>query len=114
MAVCVVFKCNKCNFSTEIFYRWRKESMIEGEGPAALFCVKCKKIVPVFIEEPIPSKFMKFIASLFPDNLGLFWKKSKACCPDCGGEELIGINVDKCPMCSDGMIDEDEEGKVWY
>ena len=110
MAVRLVLKCNKCDFSTEIFYRWRKESMIGGEGPGAFFCVKCKKTVPLFIERPVSFSIPVFIRNF----LLLFKRDDKLVCPDCSGDELIGLNTDKCPMCADGIVDEDEEGKVWY
>lgn len=110
MAVRLVLKCNKCDFSTEIFYRWRQESMIEGEGPGAFFCIKCKKIVPIFIERPPSLSIPAFIRNF----LLLFKRDNKLVCPDCGGDKLIGLNTDKCPMCIEGLVAEDKKHKVWY
>lgn len=85
--------------------------MLKGEGKSNFFCVKCKKSISLFVER------RKNIRTYTPNKklFSLFkYNKDEPACPDCGCEELIGLNTNKCPLCIDGVVEIDEDNVVCF
>lgn len=83
MATTIYYNCNKCDFSTSVHIRLRKETMLIGEGPSIYYCVICKKEVKIYSDE-------------------------KTVCPYCGQDYLIGYNITVCQKCKDGKLIEEQ------